>query len=124
LIPPRGSEPAARRSNSTNPVRCIEGIDIAHLQGGETVGSKVCFIDGRPFKDEYRRYRIKSFENLPGTPANDDYMSIREVVSRRYREAGDGATSSTPTSSSSTAGSASSTPPSRPSSSSTPSRPW
>jgi len=65
------------------PIRCIEGIDIAHLQGGETVGSKVCFIDGKPFKDEYRRYRIRTAEN-------DDYASIREVVSRRYREAGAG----------------------------------
>jgi excinuclease ABC subunit C len=54
------------------------------------VGSKVCFVDGRPFKDEYRRYRIKSFENLPGSRRNDDYMSIREVVSRRYRDAGTG----------------------------------
>ena len=72
------------------PPRCVEGIDIAHLQGGETVGSKVCFVDGRPFKDEYRRYRIKSYQNLPGGGANDDYMSIREVVSRRYREAGAG----------------------------------
>ena len=65
------------------PIRCLEAIDIAHLAGGETVGSKVCFIDGRPFKDGYRRYRIKSVDN-------DDYMAIREVVSRRYREAGDG----------------------------------
>ncbi|MBX3365147.1 MAG: excinuclease ABC subunit UvrC [Phycisphaeraceae bacterium] len=65
------------------PIRCIEGIDIAHLQGGETVGSKVCFVDGRPFKDEYRRYRIR-------TAGNDDYTAIREVVSRRYREAGAG----------------------------------
>lgn len=63
--------------------RCIEGIDIAHLQGGETVGSKVCFLDGKPFKNEYRRYRIR-------TADNDDYASIREVVSRRYREAGAG----------------------------------
>ncbi len=61
----------------------MEAIDIAHLQGGETVGSKVCFIDGRPFKDGYRRYRIR-------TADNDDYMAIREVVSRRYREAGEG----------------------------------
>lgn len=67
------------------PIRCLEGIDIAHLMGGETVGSKVCFIDGRPFKDEYRRYRIKSVSG-----GNDDYASIREVVSRRYREAGEG----------------------------------
>jgi len=67
------------------PLRCIECIDIAHLKGGETVGSKVCFIDGRPFKAEYRRYRIRSVEG-----GNDDYASIREVVSRRYREAGSG----------------------------------
>jgi len=67
------------------PIRCIEGIDIAHLQGGETVGSKVCFVDGKPFKNEYRRYRIRSVQG-----GNDDYASIREVVSRRYREAGDG----------------------------------
>ncbi len=67
----------------SEPIRCIEGIDIAHLHGGETVGSKVSFVDGRPFKDEYRRYRIRSVNN-------DDYMAIREVVSRRYREAGAG----------------------------------
>jgi excinuclease ABC subunit C len=66
-------------------IRCMEAIDIAHLQGGETVGSKVCFVDGRPLKNEYRRYRIKSVEG-----GNDDYASIREVVSRRYREAGEG----------------------------------
>ncbi len=83
------SDPAAalrslqRTLGLENPIRCMEAIDIAHLQGGETVGSKVCFIDGRPFKDGYRRYRIRSAQN-------DDYMSIREVVSRRYREAGEG----------------------------------
>lgn len=65
------------------PIRCLEAIDIAHLGGDETVGSKVCFIDGRPFKEGYRRYRIR-------TAGNDDFMAIREVVSRRYREAGDG----------------------------------
>jgi excinuclease ABC subunit C len=64
------------------PPRIIEGIDIAHLQGGEMVGSKVCFIDGVPFKDGYRRYRIKHGQG------NNDYLSIQEVVSRRYREAG------------------------------------
>jgi excinuclease ABC subunit C len=62
--------------------RIVEGIDIAHLQGGEMVGSKVCFIDGVPFKNSYRRYRIKHGEG------NNDYKSIQEVVSRRYREAG------------------------------------
>lgn len=72
------------------PARCIEGFDIAHLQGNETVASKVCFVDGRPFKQEYRRFRIKSFKNLPGGRANDDFQSMREVISRRYRGAGAG----------------------------------
>lgn len=64
-------------------IRCVECIDIAHLQGGETVGSKVCFVDGRPLKNEYRRFKVRSADN-------DDYMSIREVVSRAYRDAGAG----------------------------------
>ncbi|MFI5377838.1 MAG: UvrB/UvrC motif-containing protein [Tepidisphaerales bacterium] len=64
------------------PPRIVEGIDIAHLQGGEMVGSKVCFIDARPFKDGYRRFKIKHEQG------NNDFLSIQEVVSRRYREAG------------------------------------
>jgi excinuclease ABC subunit C len=64
------------------PPRILEAIDIAHLQGGEMVGSKVCFIDGVPFKDSYRRYKIKHGQG------NNDYLSIQEVVSRRYKEAG------------------------------------
>ena len=64
-------------------LRCIEAFDIAHLQGTETVASKVCFVDGRPHKEGYRRFKIK-------TATNDDYMAMREVISRRYRAAGDG----------------------------------
>jgi len=64
------------------PPRILECIDIAHLQGTEMVGSKVCFIDGVPFKDGYRRYKIKHGQG------NNDYLSIQEVVDRRYREAG------------------------------------
>lgn len=90
IDPSKATRSLAKTLGLETPVRCIEGIDIAHLQGGETVGSKVCFVDGRPFKDEYRRYRIRSFTNLPGARANDDYASIREVVLRRYREAGAG----------------------------------
>jgi excinuclease ABC subunit C len=62
--------------------RSMEGIDIAHFQGEATVGSLVCFIDGRPFKNGYRRYRIRSVAGV------DDYRSIQEVIARRYREAG------------------------------------
>lgn len=86
IIDPRKGLRALRKLlELDSPVRCLEAIDIAHLQGGETVGSKVCFVDGRPLKSEYRRYRIRTAEG-----GNDDYQSIREVVLRRYREAGAG----------------------------------
>jgi len=89
--PRKGLESLQKTLGMEQPIRCLECIDIAHLQGGETVGSKVCFVDGRPLKNEYRRYKIES--SVPGSPEgkiNDDYASIREVVSRRYREAGAG----------------------------------
>ncbi|MFM8406964.1 MAG: UvrB/UvrC motif-containing protein, partial [Pirellulaceae bacterium] len=56
--------------------RVIEGIDIAHLGGRETVASLVQFIDGIPFKPGYRRYRIRDVDGI------DDFRSIHEVVSR------------------------------------------
>ena len=59
--------------------RTIEGIDIAHLQGGQTVASLVQFIDGLPFKPGYRRYKIRDVQGV------DDFRSIHEVVARRYR---------------------------------------
>jgi excinuclease ABC subunit C len=61
--------------------RVVEGIDIAHLGGSEAVASLVVFIDGLPFKPGYRRYRIRSVQGI------DDFASIREVVTRRYRKA-------------------------------------
>jgi excinuclease ABC subunit C len=61
--------------------RKLECIDISHLGGEETVASLVCFIDGQPDKNHYRRYRIK-------TPtAGDDYRAMREVVTRRFKNA-------------------------------------
>lgn len=81
--PGAGLKSLQKTLGEEQPIRCMEAIDIAHLGGDETVGSKVCFIDGRPFKDGYRRYRIKSVRN-------DDYAAIQEVVRRRYREAGQG----------------------------------
>lgn len=59
--------------------RTIEGIDIAHLQGSQTVASLVQFLDGLPFKPGYRRYKIREVEGI------DDFRSIHEVVARRYR---------------------------------------
>ncbi|MEQ8844356.1 MAG: excinuclease ABC subunit UvrC [Phycisphaerales bacterium] len=81
--PEKGMRSLQKTLGLDEPPRVVEGFDIAHLGGNETVASKVCFVDGRPFKSEYRRYKIK------GT-GNDDYASIREVISRRYREAGAG----------------------------------
>ena len=59
--------------------RTIEGVDIAHLGGGETVASLVQFLDGLPFKPGYRRYRIRDVEGI------DDFRSIHEVVARRFQ---------------------------------------
>ena len=61
------------------PPRTIEGVDMAHLGGDETVASLVSFIDGLPFKPGYRRFRIRSVRGV------DDFASIREVVVRRFR---------------------------------------
>lgn len=65
------------------PPRVIEGVDIAHLGGNETVASLVQFIDGLPFKPGYRRYKIREVKGV------DDFRSIHEVVSRRFRRLSD-----------------------------------
>ncbi|MBA62696.1 MAG: excinuclease ABC subunit C [Planctomycetaceae bacterium] len=62
-----------------NEPRTIEGVDIAHLGGSETVASLVQFIDGLPFKPGYRRFRINDVDGV------DDFRSIYEVVSRRFK---------------------------------------
>jgi excinuclease ABC subunit C len=90
IDPKKGCTSLQKALGLEKEIRCVEGFDIAHLQGNETVASKVCFVDGRPFKQEYRRYRINSFQNMSGGRANDDYASMREVISRRYRSAGEG----------------------------------
>ena len=66
---------------SPQPIRIIEGFDIAHLAGSETVGAMVQFIDGRPFKNGYRRFRIKTVRG------GDDFAALKEVVGRRYKHA-------------------------------------
>jgi excinuclease ABC subunit C len=59
--------------------RTIEGIDIAHLAGTDTVAAVVQFIDGLPFKPGYRRMRIQ------GAVGPDDTASIFEAVARRFQ---------------------------------------
>jgi excinuclease ABC subunit C len=60
--------------------RRIDGIDISHLGGTETVASCVVFTDGTPRKSDYRTYKIRTVED--GTP--DDFKAMREVIQRRY----------------------------------------
>ncbi len=68
----------------TTAPRTIEGIDIAHTSGTETVASCVQFLDGLPFKPGYRRLRIRSVVGV------DDFASIHEAVSRRYQRIAEG----------------------------------
>ena len=81
--PSAGLERLGILLDTDNPVRIVEGVDIAHIMGQEAVGALVCFIDGRPFKKGYRRYRIRESQQV------DDYAMIQEVLRRRYRRAGD-----------------------------------
>ncbi|WP_414046151.1 excinuclease ABC subunit UvrC [Macrococcus equi] len=59
------------------PVR-IEAFDNSNIQGVDPVAAMVCFIDGKPSKRDYRKYKIKT------VTGPDDYESMREVVRRRY----------------------------------------
>ena len=60
-----------------NPAR-IECFDISHVQGTDKVASMVVWEDGRMKKSDYRKFIIKTVEG------NDDFASMREVVTRRY----------------------------------------
>jgi excinuclease ABC subunit C len=61
------------------PPRTMECFDISHISGTFVVASMVHFADGRPDKNNYRRFQIKSFIG------NDDFRAMEEVVGRRYR---------------------------------------
>jgi excinuclease ABC subunit C len=57
----------------------IECFDISHIQGAETVASMVVWEDGKMKKSDYRKFIIRSVEGV------DDFASMREVVTRRYK---------------------------------------
>jgi len=80
LDPKRGLAGLRKVLGLAKTPRSIEGVDIAHLSGQETVASLVSFLDGLPFKDAYRRYKIKSVEGI------DDFASMREVITRRFKK--------------------------------------
>ncbi len=62
------------------PPRRIEGYDISHQSGENTVGSMVVFINGTAARSEYRKFKVRSSKN-------DDLKSLQEVISRRLKHA-------------------------------------
>jgi excinuclease ABC subunit C len=60
------------------PPRRIECFDISNIQGADTVASLVVFTDGKPKKNEYRKFKIRTVEGP------NDFASMQEVVERRY----------------------------------------
>ena len=65
-------------------IRRAEAYDISNTNGIESVGSKVVFEDGKPKKNDYRKFKIKTVKGP------DDYKSMREVLTRRFKRALEG----------------------------------
>ncbi|NQT95398.1 MAG: excinuclease ABC subunit UvrC [Candidatus Omnitrophica bacterium] len=57
----------------------IEAFDVSNIFGKEAVGSMVSFKEGKPDREEYRRFKIRTVKGI------DDYSMMREIVSRRCR---------------------------------------
>ncbi|MCF2718993.1 excinuclease ABC subunit UvrC [Paenibacillus sp. UKAQ_18] len=56
----------------------VEAFDNSNIQGSDPVSAMIVFIDGKPAKKEYRKYKIRSVQGP------DDYETMREVIRRRY----------------------------------------
>lgn len=74
------SKEAEEALDLEKPPRRIECFDISNLQGSDVVASMVVWEDGRMKKSDYRRFIIRSLSGLP-----DDFQSMTEVVTRRYK---------------------------------------
>lgn len=61
------------------PPRHMECFDISNILGTLAVGSMVCFENGKPARDQYRRFRIKTVHQ------SDDFAMMHEVITRRYK---------------------------------------
>ncbi|MFZ9849319.1 MAG: excinuclease ABC subunit UvrC [Vulcanococcus sp.] len=77
------TEDLAQLLDLPSPPRRIEGYDISHIQGSDAVASQVVFVDGLPAKQHYRKYKIRSSSVRAGH--SDDFMSMAEVIRRRFR---------------------------------------
>jgi excinuclease ABC subunit C len=75
---PRSVAALQRDLRLPSPPLRIECFDNSHLQGSDYVSSVVVFVNGKPHKSEYRRYRLRTVDG------NDDFRAMAEVVRRRY----------------------------------------
>ncbi len=68
------------RLHLEEPPRWIEGFDVSNIGDRFAVGSSVAFKNGKPYKQYYRRYRIRR------TSGQDDFAMIQEIVGRRLKD--------------------------------------
>lgn len=64
----------------SNPPQYIEAYDISNTSGSDNVAGMIVFKDGKPYKTNYRKFKIKGFLG------QDDYRSMAEVLNRRFNE--------------------------------------
>ena len=83
VMKPNTRKPSRKRCRTRSACRNfpkrIECFDISHIQGAETVASMVVWEDGQMKKSDYRKFIIRTVEGV------DDFASMREVVTRRYK---------------------------------------
>lgn len=77
----RNGEQLAKILGLVKPVKRIEAYDISNISGTNNVAGMVVFVNGKPYKSAYRKFKIKFFEGA------DDYHAMREVIYRRFRNA-------------------------------------
>ena len=85
---PLGSEDAAKLAQRLQglvgadvPIHTIDCFDVSHFQGRSIVGSCIRFHGGKPDKNLFRRFRVRTLKD------QDDYAALRELVTRRYKSA-------------------------------------
>lgn len=76
---PRPVQSLQRDLSLDKPPRRIECFDNSNIHGTDPVSSMVCFVDGKPRRSEYRKYRVRTVDGP------DDFATMKEVVGRRYQ---------------------------------------
>ncbi len=75
-----GLDELARLLGLSKPPKFIESYDISNTAGEDNVAGMVVFKDGKPYKQDYKKFKIKSFSG------QDDFRSMAEVIERRFLE--------------------------------------